>query len=78
MRRRENDCYTRLTVEIQYLDNQKQVWMVEKNAWDMNGEDLAEMFRSTLLAMGYHPTTVTEIFNEEAAEDVDDAPKSIE
>jgi uncharacterized lipoprotein YmbA len=71
MNQDEQDCYTKLSVEIKYFDGKVSGWTALQGAWDLNGDQLAEMFRGLMLAMGYAESTVKEVFNEEAVEDLD-------
>jgi len=58
--------YTRIVAEVCYYDNAIKRFEIVENAWDLNGEDLGEMFRSLMAAMGYAEKTIAEVFNDDS------------
>jgi hypothetical protein len=65
--RNDKRLFTKVTVETQLPDdNTPHVYIVEVPNWDCNVDDMLDMFKSILLAMGYHPDNL-KMFDDENA-----------
>jgi hypothetical protein len=59
------DKYTKISAEIQYYDGEKTKFELYRNAWDLDGEQMGELFRQLMLAMGFSPNTVASVFGDD-------------
>lgn len=59
------DCYTKISAEIQYYDGERTKFELYRNAWDLDGEQMGELFRQLMLAMGFTPNTVASVFGDD-------------
>lgn len=56
--------FTRLTLETLYPDGERHVSTVERNSWELNLEELFELFDRLALAAGYSKETIQEMREE--------------
>jgi hypothetical protein len=56
------DGYTKITAEVKYYDGKVDKFELTKNAWDMDGEQMGELFRNLMAAMGYAESTINSVF----------------
>lgn len=61
--RESDEVYTRVTAEIKYADGQETKIVIQENLWDADLEKMREMLENLLLALGYAPELVYELFN---------------
>jgi len=59
------DGKTTIAVEIRYHDGEITEFQLSRNAWDLNGEDMGQLFRQLLGAMGFAESTIASVFNDD-------------
>jgi len=58
------EMYTKLTLEIKDVEGKGNLYSIQQEPWDCNADEMLNMFRSLLLAAGFHPQTVNEVLGE--------------
>jgi hypothetical protein len=56
---------TTLSVVIDYYDGTKTTFELSRNAWDLDGYQMGELFRQLLASMGFAEKTIGEVFGDE-------------
>jgi hypothetical protein len=59
------DGKTTIAVEIRYENGEITEFQLSRNAWDLNGEDVGELFRQLMSAMGFAESTIASVFNDD-------------
>jgi hypothetical protein len=59
------DGKTTIAVEIRYYDGQIVEFQLSRNAWDLSGEDMGELFRQLMGAMGFAESTIASVFGDD-------------
>ena len=59
--------YTKFKSEVKFGDELK-TYEITTDKWDCNVEDIHYLLRSLVLAMGFHPNNVDEIFGDNMEE----------
>ena len=59
------DGKTTIAVEIRYENGEITEFQLSRNAWDLNGEDMGQLFRQLLGAMGFAESTIASVFNDD-------------
>jgi len=60
----KTEIYTKLSLEIRDNEGKLNSYTIQQEAWDCNADEIVNMFRSLMLAAGFHPTTVDEVLGD--------------
>jgi hypothetical protein len=63
--------YTIVAVEVVDMEGTKRSYRHEVNRWDMDCYEMGEMFANLLLAMGFHPENVNDLFCDDCVDRVE-------
>jgi len=54
-----------LFAETQFPDGERQTVMIATNKWDADGEEMGQLLRQLLAAMGFAEQTINEVFGDD-------------
>ena len=66
----KNEVYTKLTAEVKFDDGMIFTYTVSRNQWDANVDEVGDMCRDLMMAMGFAETNVDEIFCDDCVNEI--------